>query len=89
MALGIRILGRLSVGIIVEETSPLLLLPRDTYVFVASRMVGCSRRCDPLDLGCLPLPIIFDLNCGQDFTPIFMGQVTIVLLIIPKLVLHG
>ena len=91
MLLGTEIFRRLVVGLFVftEDTSPCLLLPHDPYGHVAVRKRGRSSRSNIIDLGCCPFTIIFDLDCGKEVTPIFMGQGTIVLVIILQLILHG
>ena len=74
VAVEIVMLGRLPVGIIVKDTSPLLLLPWNSAVFFALIMRGCASRCDILDMGWCLFPIIFDLDFGQEVTPILMAQ---------------
>ena len=75
--------------VVAEDISPCLLLFQDTNVSVAVRMRGRSIIINLLHLCFCPFPFIFDLDCGQEFAPIFMVQVTIVLLIILQLVTHG
>ena len=89
--LGTVMLRRLVVGsfFVADDTSPCLLPPRDYNGSVAVIMIGPSSRKSILDLDCCPFSIIFDLDCGQEVTPIFMSQGTIVLLIIIQLILHG
>ena len=86
MALDTVLIRRLVVGSLVgaEDISPksCLFLPQDPNVSIAVRYRGRSSRCDIIDLGCCPFPVIFNLDCGQEVTPIFMGKGTIVLLMI-------
>ena len=91
MALGTVMLRYLVVGsfVIAEDANPCLLLPRDPNGSVTARTRGRFSRINILDFGCFPFPIIFDLGCGQEVTPIFMGQGTILLLIILQLILYG
>ena len=70
------------------DTSPSLLIMWNPH-----RLVSVIERVwfwiwKLLYLGCYPFPIIFDLNFGQEVTPIFIIQVTIVLLIIFQLFMH-
>ena len=74
--------------IVAEDTSPCLILPRDTNGSVSVRTRGRSSRINILDLCCCPFPIIFDLDFGQEATSIFMGQGNIVLFVILKLITH-
>ena len=71
------------------DTRPSPLLMRNPNGFIAVRM-GCRfGGFKPLGLGLWTFLINFDLDGGQEFTPILMRQGTIVLLIIPQLILHG
>ena len=88
VALGTVILGRFSIGLVVEYTSPSLLIPCNPHGFSAVIMIGRSSRCNLLDLGCFHFPIIFVLDCVEELTPICMSQVTIVLLVVLQLILH-
>ena len=89
--LGTVMLRQIVVGsfFVVEDTSTCLLPPRDYNESVAVIMRGPYSRKHILDLDCCPFSIIFNLDCGQEVTPIFMSQGTIVLLIIPQLILNG
>ena len=91
MVLGTVMLRRLVVGyfIVAEDTSNCILLPQDPNESVAFRMIDRSSRGNILDLGCFPFPIIFDLDCGQEVTPIFMSKATIPPFIILQIILHG
>ena len=91
MALGTVMLRCLVVRsfFVVEYISTCLLLPQDPNRSAAVRMRGRSNRINLLDFGYCHFPIIFDLNCEQEVTPIFMGKGMISLLIIPQLILHG
>ena len=88
VVMGTVMLGRLSIGDYVEDTSTILLLPCNPYRFVATRTRVRSSSCYLLDLGRCPFLMIFDINFGQEVIPIFMRQGTIVLLIILQLILN-
>ena len=77
------------VGIVAENSSPCLLLPRSPNVFIDVIMICRSSKCNILDLSFFPFSIFFYLNCGYEVIPIFMSQGTIVLLIILQLILYG
>ena len=91
--LGTVTIKRLVVGFFVGlyETSPksCLLLPRYPNISAAVRKRVRFFRGNLLDLGCCPFPVIFNLDCGQEVAPIFMGQGNIVLLMFIQLILHG
>ena len=89
VVLGTVMLRRLYSGIIAKDTSPSLFLPQKPNIFISVRMICRSIRWNILDLSYFPFPIIFDLDCVQEFTPIFMSQGTMVLLIILQLIMHG
>ena len=91
MALVTVMLGCLIVGsfIFAKDTSPCLLLPWDPNGSIVVRMRGRFRRSYFPDLGYRPFTIIFELNFGQEVTPIFVVQGTIFLLFILKLIKHG
>ena len=90
MVLGTVMLGHIIFGpFIVYNTSHFLLLPCDPNGSAAVKIRCRSIRYNLLDLGCFHFPIIFDLDCGQEVTPIFVSQGTIFLSIILQLVLHG
>ena len=70
-------------------TSPYPLLTRYPKGFISVRM-GCHCKvCKPIDLGRFPFSINFNLDGGQEVTPIFMIQGLIVLLIFLQLIMHG
>ena len=84
LALSTLMPRRLVVGSFVgaQGTSPnyCLLFPRDPNVSFDVRYRCRSSRVNIIDLGCFPFPVILNLDCGQEVTPIFMVQGTIVLL---------
>ena len=83
--------GRLVVGSLVSagDTIHCLLLPQYPNRYVTVRMSIRFIRSNLLGMILWPFPIIFDLYCGQEVTPIFMGQGKTVLLIFIQLILHG
>ena len=85
------VLMRLFMGYLVgaQDTSTCLLLPRNTGGLVNVKYRGYSSRGDLLDLGCFPFSFVFNLNCGQEFTPIFIGKGEIFILMVLQLILHG
>ena len=90
LALGTMVSVRLFLGSIVgsKDTGTCLLLPRNPDGIIYIRCICHSRIGDLLDLGCRPFTFVFNLNCGQDITPIFMVQGAKVLLMVLQLVLH-
>ena len=91
MALSTVMLRRLVVGsfVVAKDTSPFLILHWYPIRSIAVRIIILSSRSNLLELLCFPFPIIFDLGCGQEVTPISMGKGTISLLIILQIILHG
>ena len=71
------------------DTSTCLNLHRNPYGLVAVIQRGCSSRGNLLDLGCYPFPFIFNLDFGQEGTPIFIVQEAIVLWAVFRLILYG
>ena len=82
---------RLSIGSFVgaQDTSTSLILPLDPYIPIAVIYRGLYSRGDLLDLVCRPFSVVFNLEVGQDFTPLFMGKGAIVLLMFIQIILHG
>ena len=50
-----------------------LLPPRNHHGFVTVRKRVCSSRGKIIDMHCYYFPLIFNLHCGQEVTPIFIG----------------
>ena len=89
IAMCTMMLGRLFPLLFAEDISPSLLLTRNLNGLTSVIRRCRSWGCNPLDLGWCPFSVIFDLDCGQEVTPILISQGTIVLLVILKLIMHG
>ena len=76
-------------SVVAEETSTWIILCCYTNRSVSVQIIGRLSRSKLLDFVCCHFPIIFYLNCVQEFAPIFMGKGKISLLIILQLVTHG
>ena len=50
-----------------------LHLPHNFHWFVTVRERSCPSRMNLLDMHCCYFPFIFNLDCGQKVTPIFIG----------------
>ena len=75
--------------VVSNYTSSYPLLTSYPNRFIDVRIVCHFGDFKPLNLVCLNFPIIFDFDGGQEVTPIFVIQGTIVHFIILQLILHG